>query len=407
MIANDKPVFITDVPASRSAPRIALFGEYDTSNLGDTAIGIAACTYFLSLGYSLRIFAFGSFSFLGDVDDAQEAVSKMHGFREQHWRKLLPSFKLKRARKFLEAPRNAMRLLRNRYRSPHIRRHLRECSVIVIGGGELLNASHTQFSLTLHEVTALSKTLHIPLVCLATGTGKLSSIYTRRYLRPFLAQLSFLAVRDVRSMESLSALHSPVHLCGDFVLHRRDQISIHDQKKNLIGINVKQEEDTGQKEYKTYILELIRIIQHKGPEVSITLFTTGNEADLKLAKELQAARPGVALLHPQTLNELIVFFKEVKSILACRVHAALLAWGEGVTVIGLETGPKLKSVFTTYGLSDKCFPLQDSNKVVHQIAHALLAPDFQHPDVSSFADEWKEFREVFSKLTGKGNLQLK
>jgi polysaccharide pyruvyl transferase WcaK-like protein len=354
--------------SSRSTDFVALFGEWNTTNLGDQAIGVQATRYFIGCGLGVKLFALGSMVYLGEIthsDKTGEVFQRLHQAaktRRTHGgadRKLAPKAKLRCLQKRLLYLDHGLRLVRNWYRLRQMKPQLRQCHIIAVGGGDLLNQQYRNFLTPLYFITDFSKHTSTPLVCMGCSASPSYSGLFRTVVINFVRQAHIVTVRDHATRKSLENLNSgPITIFGDFAL---DFSVTKRSKKNgrshTVAINIMMPEKEQREGYKEFLIDLVlHLLAAKA--YTITLFTTGNEEDKLFIQRLYEAFPEqVKLFHPDGLRELENFFIDIDLVIASRLHAAILAINHRVPVVAISISSKVNSFFETIGLTNFCYSL--------------------------------------------------
>lgn len=336
----------------RERPAVALFGEWNTTNLGDRAIARAATHYFIDRGYDVKLFALGSLRFIAHVS----AEDWLDFFEHQEVIRHAPS----QARwyvRFLQGvplAAHAFRVLRNHDRWLSVLDHLESCRIIAVGGGDLLNQRYIHFVSPLQHIAHYARTANVPLVCLGCSSSDRFTGVSGLVLRRFIRMVRVMSVRDKSTQEAVQRIcPHPVSLFGDFALPPHKDVRPHHLvHRHRVAVNVmRQEQDHHQ--YRAFIERVIRALITLRYEV--VLFTTGNVQDGAALSEIAASFTGfVRVEHTPTLDTLRDMYRQSGLVIASRLHAAILSLEAGTPAIAVSSGRKIRNYFETIGLGNYC-----------------------------------------------------
>ena len=154
-------------------PEVAVFGEWDTGNLGDRAIHVEAVRFFRECGWRTRSYCLGSLK-PATIETATEravpAALRLRDFTLDR----VPSLK------------RALRQVRQRYRMERLLPELARTDAISVGGGALLSDVNEHFPQSLAVLTEAARMLGKPLWCLGCGSEGSWSPRGEKKLQAFL-----------------------------------------------------------------------------------------------------------------------------------------------------------------------------------------------------------------------------
>lgn len=345
--------------------KVALLGEWNTENLGDRAIGWHAAKYFLDSNFEVKLIGLGSLQHLYDIADVHQLSEALHQDRPAGGHR-------SRSYKFLNTDIRktyivgiGLRYFRNRYRINTIKGHLRQCDLVMVGGGALLEDNKLHFPMSLHFVNKVSAKYKVPVICLGCSSAQGASWLGRKILRNFVASSELVAVRDAFTQEFLKKLApaKEIGLFGDFAMELTQKAQENGSKPyTCVAINfmhLLNKEQAKHTNYERVVRKMIREMLQAHENIRVTLFTTGdandNQAVQSLYTEFQPD-PNVNVLMPGNLVELEQLYQKHHLVISTRLHASIFAMNAGVPVVALYASQKIKNFFISVGLQDYCFP---------------------------------------------------
>ena len=316
-------------------PRVLLFGEWETSNLGDRAILAGASEWLAQAGIEAVPMFFGA---LRPTVPSQQPPSTRGALTSvaRGLRKVGPLLRIARGAR---ARRNVQRLVPL----------AEDAAAIVVGGGALLDGRDGHFLPSLAALAALARTARRPLFCLGCGrtsddvpVGREATV-----LKAFLRTCRFTAVRDpvtAALLEPLAGHALPVF--GDFAFrgHLTRARPIGDA---VLGVNVMRVEAGARKRYEEMVVTAVRAAAGFS---RIVVFTTGDPDDGVIATTLVASMRSATnctVVLPGSSEELRDVIARCSVIIASRLHAAVLALDEGVRVVDANPDGKIASFFSS------------------------------------------------------------
>lgn len=329
-------------PEWGAAPEIAVFGEWNTANLGDRAIGRSAQAFFAECGWRMAPYALGS---LQPVSEASiGSASRAHG--------------PERRRVALRALKRPLRALRQHYRMLRLLPQLAQADAIAVGGGALLSDENLHFPQSLARVAALARALDKPLFCLGCGVVGPWSDRGELLVRRFVSACRLVAPRDLHTVQRLHALCEamPLPLFGDFCLTEShlDAVPYHARRGVALNVcRVPPDAQLAQERYEDAVVSFARSVAEGGARVCV--FTTGTAEDTEPACRVHARLAGSTLRLPRSVEEVEALLGSSGLALAGRLHAAILALTQGCAVVGYSPTAKLFDYFATMALGDYAF----------------------------------------------------
>ncbi len=360
---------------------VAIFGEWNTQNLGDKAIGANASQFFLDLGYQVKLFNFGSFSYQGFVRGTQDIekyflkeespppVSLSKKYKVSFVKKMLPA-------SFFVPVKNSIRFLRHLKGMRELSLHLKDCKFIVVGGGALLENVSYHFTISMLSFLILRKLTKKDFYCLGCSSSRRYKGLSKYITKKFLDSAKLVAVRDENTVQMLlKNFGRQFPIFGDFALdlnhiyHRKQEnLTINHKKEIHVALNLMRyigEYKERQAMYETHLCEMIAHLlydQRVEKKFIISLFTTGDDGDYDLVKKV-ATKFGLQSFNPKSLAALNEIYKNHDVIVASRLHAAILAFSAGSIVIGIGLQGKKRGFFKNIGLESYCVDFWSSETV--------------------------------------------
>lgn len=351
---------------------VAIFGEWNTQNLGDKAIGANASQFFLDLGYQVKLFNFGSFSYQGHVKGAEEIekyflreesplpISLSKQYKVSFLKKILPT-------SFFTFLKNCIRFFKHLKSMKRLANEVKDCKFIVVGGGALLENVSFHFTISMLSLLILRKWANKDFYCLGCSSSSKYGWLSRYITKKFLDGAKLVAVRDENTAQMLyENFERRFPIFGDFALnlnhiyHRKhENLKINHKKEIHVALNLMRyigEYKEKQEMYERYLCEMIEHLLCD-PRVEkkfvVSLFTTGDDGDYELVKRV-GQRFGLQTFNPKSLKALNEIYEKHDVIVASRLHATILAFSAGSIVVGIGLQGKKRGFFKNIGLESYC-----------------------------------------------------
>ncbi|HXV11238.1 MAG TPA: polysaccharide pyruvyl transferase family protein [Burkholderiales bacterium] len=346
-----------DRPRGAARPAIALFGEWNTANLGDRAIHECAMRFFEECGWEVRSFALGS---LAPADPGLPAHASGHTANAV-------GATLSRFRPGLK---RALRGVRQRLRMARLAPQLENVQAIAVGGGALLSDANLHFPQSLSALAECAQALGKPVYCLGCSAEGDWSRQGEQMISEFLAGCGIVAVRDDGTAVRLAGpLGVPPPVFGDFCLQApgadgSSRVGAASRDIALNACRLPGPWATAQGRYERALVTAAQRLAGGSaarPPGRLRIFTTGPGDDAVVARRVHARLEscGAALCLPENLAELSALMQRSGIVLAARLHGAILALANGIPVIGLSPAPKLHNFLSTMGIGRHCYELYE------------------------------------------------
>ena len=364
-------------------PRMAAFGEWNTTNLGDQAIFEGVQAYFEKIGWDVDAYGLGT---LTPVLQHNSSDQWSNETRITSTNQFMPNAVFYKndclTNELLQPLKQIARGIRQQYRINMLLPQLSKANAILVGGGLLLSDHNLHFPQSLVVIARAAKKLRIPLFCLGCGAVDDWSPKGKAMITEFVEACTHIAVRERETSRKLSdILAVPIPVFGDFAL----SLPIHAKKQSSIqptlAVNVMQLVAQSTAEQERYESVLVDVVNHwvqqfdKPQNIYIKVFTTGTREDSQPAKRVasQLMAPHVKLYIPENTDQLNQLLQNCTAVLASRLHAAILAISQGMPVIGLGAGhvsQKLYNFFQSIGIDDYSLSVLDddaTSKILKQL----------------------------------------
>lgn len=328
-------------------PEAAVFGEWDTPNLGDRGIHDGVLRFLAECGWRARSYGISTLRPV-PADAAHRPASAAAGDAMGGLLARTPLLK------------RALRGARQRVRVAALSPQLAASQGLLVGGGALLSDANLHFPQSLVRLADCARRLGKPLLCLGCSAEGEWSPRGERMIREFLSACSVVAVRDEVTAARVARLLGAVPpVIGDFCM---TESLVHDGRwrgpdGREIAINVCQLPgpwEAAQDRYEDAVVALAnRLARSMGVRrAGIRVFTTGLPQDAAAARRVYARieAAGTQLYLPGNLAQLSALLCTSAAVVATRLHAAVLALVERVPVVGFSVAPKLRDFLATLNI---------------------------------------------------------
>jgi len=348
-------------------PEAAVFGEWNTSNLGDRGIHHGVLQFLAECGWGARSYGISTLTPV-PADAAFRPASVVAPGRMGRVLGRVPPLK------------RVLRGARQRVRIAALSSRLRQSHALVVGGGALLSDANLHFPQSLVRLARCARRLGKPLLCLGCGIEGEWSAQGERMIGEFLAACDVIAVRDCATAGRLTGvLGAPPPVFGDFCLWEAGVVEGGGtgQPRQAYAINVSQlpRAWTAQQEhYEAALVALINRLARRAEaqRAGIRIFTTGTVEDARAARRVFAQIDAVgAELHlPDNLAQLSSLLRTSALAVSTRLHSAVLALAEHTPVVGFSAGPKLRDFLSTLGIGRCAYDVADQPQLADWLAQA-------------------------------------
>jgi polysaccharide pyruvyl transferase WcaK-like protein len=332
---------------------IGVVGEVNSSNIGDKVIA-DSLSYLLGLN--------GAETIKIDLSMREDDFSVAEGrpSMDKKFRYLFKFF-----RKFLRPFRIFKQVVNGWALYNYYNRMVRGVDLLIVGGGNLLIDNKGDFPLKVYLLCMVASRLDIPLAFFSVGVGSKWSHFSRFLLSRSLkrSQVKSVYVRDALSAKlflvQFPEYKKPLRLTFDVAL-ACENIYVKSELDWPVGVGVIaptvvkrhcRDSLIAGKLADQFWVSLISQLQRQFGRVAI--FTNGELADYEYAKFLAdlVGEKVVVLDRPKTAAELNSLITRMGCIVASRLHASIIAVGNGLPSVGIVWDKKVAEFYKSVGLS--------------------------------------------------------
>ena len=233
-------------------------------------------------------------------------------------------------------------------------RTLRECDILISGGGSLLQDTTSSLSLLYYvAVIRLAQLLKKPVVVYANGIGPVGSGRNRRMVRKAIEKCALVTVRDHQSLQELRRMgvsRPDIHVTGDpaFTLKPTQapreflrKLGIADEAR-VVGISVRDLPDNG-----SFPEQFARLCDRLSTELGKTIvFLVMQESlDEGISRRIQSAMtaPSYLAKAPGDPGAMLSLIRDMDAVVAMRLHTIIFAARMQVPVVGCVYDPKVSA----------------------------------------------------------------
>lgn len=272
-------------------------------------------------------------------------------------------------------------------------RVIRDCDLILIGGGQLIQHSRLTFPLRINKLLRLAQDFQRPVAFVGVGVGSIWTPTMRRLYAQVLTapNVKVIACRDSASCARLAReipetagrvrVLSDLALATPLFMGRNENASkvlpgggvgispLNPGALKRIGMGGPLSEYSSALEFWASLVEGAVVRFGSG----VRLFTTGTKEDLSFAQAV-AATASIDLppiFHPAEADELYAFIERRDAVIAGRLHGSILSWAALVKLQGLLWDPKVLGFAKNVGDLKSFFPSSSSPSEVLEALEAL------------------------------------
>ncbi|HLK61238.1 MAG TPA: polysaccharide pyruvyl transferase CsaB [Chthonomonadaceae bacterium] len=338
--------------ALRSPINIAVSGYYGCGNAGDEAVlaGIRAA-FARRAGEQARLFA---------LSQDPEATTRLHG---------IPSV--------------------NRMSLSAMRSLLKQCDLLLSGGGSLLQDTTSMRSLLYYLfVCRLAYSMRVPFMFYAQGLGPLRRGVSRTLVRMVANRAACITVRDAASAQLLAQIgvtRPPIEVTADpaFALTPAAPSEVDTLMARegfpldapLLGVALRPWGGAGESPIPAYAALLTELERQSGAQV--VLLPMHVPDDVEFGEQVMQAAGGAfptlrSAYPPETLLGLV---GRMQAVVAMRLHTLIFAARVGVPPFALAYDPKVESLMRSLDLRDALESWRgfDPAEVAERVAALLTA----------------------------------
>ncbi|MCE5305745.1 polysaccharide pyruvyl transferase family protein [bacterium] len=281
-----------------------------------------------------------------------------------------------------------------------------EYDIICIGGGNLLMSISTNiWAIKINRLIKVAKAKNKKVFICSVGAGPIVLEKSKELFKESLYLADCITVRDQCSKDTLTKelnLNKNIQVCGDPAILLNNYRMNHKVNKDSINIAVSVMPFGGKKFlnldwYKdyTYYLnmyeQIIEFFSRRDNNYVFHLFST-ELSDYDAIMELQSyvlskcdtiTEVNIKVVHINSLEELLNFYKTQDLLIGTRMHSLIIAYTQSLPIIGIVWQNKVYGFMKYIGLERYSFQLNMVSQNVSKIYNAaqqLLMNNDQHDD---------------------------
>lgn len=237
---------------------------------------------------------------------------------------------------------------------------LKECDVLVSGGGSLLQDATSLKSLLYYLFVILSaQYFKKDVIIFAQGIGPIKNPIGRLLTKQALKKCKYITVRDEKSLFRLRGWNLKPDLVSDPVWNMEIKETV---PMGRVGVQLRSWKGLSQK----YLFALARQINANFSDKEIYIYSFQDALDLELCKHFEAqlklVNPKIktVLLNNLSIDETVQSFSNLNYLIGMRYHACLLALKYGIPTLALSYDEKVEKIAHRFDLP--CSFLNDEEK---------------------------------------------
>lgn len=242
-----------------------------------------------------------------------------------------------------------------------------ETDLLVIGGGNMLFDTN-RWSRSAAEFAAIvdgTRQLGKPVFAISLGIGPFTTAAQHRAATAALAACDRVSFRDQRSLDLFRDHHPdrPAALSVDPVL--RLGMLLGDRDPHVIAFNALDVRLNGasEAEYQRTLEVMVARITRLEAEfgLPVELFST-ERADSPALDDLAERCPQARIVPIGGLDDLLQLYRRAGLVVACRMHSLIVAYTQGLPVVGMSWQPKVDAFFDIIGEPDAVLGITDPDR---------------------------------------------
>lgn len=287
---------------------------------------------------------------------------------------------------------------------------LRECDVLISGGGSLLQDKTSTRSLLYYiALIRLAKKLGKPVFTYANGIGPISREKNRKKVRDCVELCDVVTLRDKDSLDELKALgvtRQDMVITGDpvFTLPPPEQsgdtlsgLGI-EHPNGVIGISVRSIPDMAN--FPAEFAKVCdRLIRERGKAIVFLIMQESIDEPISRAVQQLMSEPSYIRKAPGDLPNMLNLIRDMDAIIAMRLHTIIFAANVNVPVVGCNYDPKVASMLNILGLPSCGTPADMTADNAYSVCCELLDNLPRYKQTLALAvNEQKDMAENTAKL---------
>lgn len=257
----------------------------------------------------------------------------------------------------------------DRFKFAEVLEAIRESSLVISGGGSLLQDITSTRSLIYYlAIMSLAKLYKKPVMVYANGIGPIDGSLNRGLTKMILNRVDLISLRDQDSkdyIEKMGVKNDQVHITADpvFTLDAasKDRVDEIFEKEDIargdrqyLGISVRKWKDN-----ERLIEEMAKTIKkiRAKKDVEIILIPMHYPEDLEISQaiiEKVASENCHVLEEEYSVEEIMGVINELELIVAMRLHSLIYAATQEVPMIGLSYDPKVDGILSSLNVNHIC-----------------------------------------------------
>ena len=260
---------------------------------------------------------------------------------------------------------------------------LKECDVLISGGGSLLQDKTSTRSLLYYiALIRLAKWLGKPVFMYANGIGPISKESNRSKVRRCVELCDVITLRDKDSLEELNSLgvaRQDMVITGDPVFTLAPPEAVEDSLSNLgiehpngvIGISVRSIPDM-RNFPKEFAAVCDRLIRERGKAIVFLIMQESIDEPISRAVQQLMKEPSYIRKTPGDLPSMLNLIRDMDAIIAMRLHTIIFAANVNVPVVGCNYDPKVASMLNILGLPSCGTPMEMTADNAYEVCCEVL-----------------------------------
>jgi polysaccharide pyruvyl transferase WcaK-like protein len=257
-------------------------------------------------------------------------------------------------------------------------REVGTADLFVLGGGALIRDGNRSNFLRVMDELAVGEVLSVPTAAVGLTVGPVTTTWGRFWTTRLLERASILAVRDSSSRRALidmGVTPEKIREMGDFALLFEGgrgpsgsdglRIAICPCNAMLTGVH---DGPRGNSELVAILAAVCRsLVRDFGASIDIVPFRRDSlgDDDLLLARQIRecALEVGdrVTIVVPRSVDDAWTAIGRSTMVIGARLHSLIFALAQGIPVVGVAYGQKVRGLLEDMGLNDFVFDPSDAN----------------------------------------------
>lgn len=257
---------------------------------------------------------------------------------------------------------------------------IQKCDALIIGGGNMLMGLSLDFPLLFYKYVKIAKKYKKNIFLISVGAGPLGSWFSRIIFKNSLNKVDFITTRDLQSKKNIESLVNGkyIEVSGDSAI-LCDSVKLNKVNHN-IGISVYPYKDPRYnslgdiKEYKEYLINFknfIEMLLDRQKGYTVELFSTEIN-DYNAINELMEVisnkyKERIKVIKINNYENLMSFYNSIDLLLGTRLHSIILAFTQGIPIIGLSWQPKVNGFFELIRETNSVYDIKSFQYNIHEI----------------------------------------